>query len=43
MHSDAAVPLVEEEEKFCDAPNTKLLVMRREVSTGERAEVQKLN
>lgn len=42
MHSDIAIPVLEEEEKFCDAPNTKLLVMRREVSIGERAHVQKL-
>ncbi|KAJ4338355.1 hypothetical protein N0V95_008091 [Ascochyta clinopodiicola] len=43
MHSDSAVPVLEEEEKFCDAANTKLIVMRREVSIGERAQVQKLD
>jgi len=43
LQSDIAVPVLEEEEKFCDAANTKLLVMRREVSLGERAEVQKRN
>lgn len=42
LHSDIAVPVLDEEEKFCDAPNTKLIVMRREVSLGERAQVQKL-
>jgi hypothetical protein len=42
MNSDDAAPILEEEEKFCDAPNTKLIVMRREVSVGERADVQKL-
>ncbi|KAJ4382604.1 hypothetical protein N0V86_001826 [Didymella sp. IMI 355093] len=42
MNSDNAAPIIEEEEKFCDAPNTKLIVMRREVSVGERADVQKL-
>ena len=36
-------PILEEEEKFCDAANTKLLVMRREVSIGERAQVHKLD
>lgn len=43
MHSDEAAPLLEEEDNFCDTQRTKLLVMRREVSTGERAQVQKLN
>jgi hypothetical protein len=43
IHSDEAVAILEEEEKFCDAPNTKLLIMRREVSIGERAQVQKLD
>jgi hypothetical protein len=43
MHSDIAVPILEEEEKFCDAANTKLIVMRREVSIGERAQVKKLD
>lgn len=43
MNSDDAGPILEEEEKFCDAANTKLLVMRREVSIGERAQVHKLD
>lgn len=43
MNSDIAAPIIEEEEKFCDAANTKLIVMRREVSIGERAQVQKLD
>lgn len=41
MNSEIAAPILEEEEKFCDAANTKLIVMRREVSVGERAEVVK--
>lgn len=43
MHSDIAGPILEEEEKFCDPANTKLIVMKREVSIGERAQVQKLD
>ena len=43
MNSDNAAPIIEEEEKFCDAANTKLIVMRREVSVGERAQVQQLD
>lgn len=43
MHSDDAMPVLDEEEKFCDAANTKLIVMRREVSIGERAQVHKLD
>lgn len=43
IQSDDAIKLLEEEEKFCDAANTKLVVMRREVSIGERAHVQKLD
>lgn len=43
MHSDIAVPILEEEENFCNPANTKLIVMRREVSIGDRAQVQKLD
>jgi hypothetical protein len=42
INSEMAEPVLSEEEKFCDAANTKLIVMRREVSIGERAQVQKL-
>ncbi|KAJ8106184.1 hypothetical protein OPT61_g9709 [Boeremia exigua] len=43
LQSDHAIPVLEEEEKFCDAANTKVVVMRRDVSIGERAEVVKLD
>ena len=43
MNSEIAAPILEEEEKFCDAATTKLIVMRREVSIGARAQVVKLD
>lgn len=42
MHSELAEPVLEEEGKFADPEKTKLLVMRRDVSIGERAEVRKI-
>lgn len=41
MHSDEAEPALEEEGKFAIPEKTKLIVMRREVTIGERATVQK--
>jgi hypothetical protein len=35
MHSDAATPVLEEEEKFADPGKTKLIVMRRAISIRE--------
>jgi hypothetical protein len=35
MHSDTAVPMLEEEEKFADPTKTKLIVMRRGISIRE--------
>lgn len=35
MHSDDAVPILTEEEKFADPGKTKLIVMKRQVSTRE--------
>ena len=35
MHSDDAVPILTEEEKFADPGKTKLIVMKRGVSTRE--------
>jgi hypothetical protein len=43
MHSDIAEPALEEEAKFAIPEKTKLLVMRRDVSIGERAQVQKID
>jgi hypothetical protein len=43
MHSDIATPVLEEEGKFAIPEMTKLLVMRRDVSIGERAQVQKID
>jgi hypothetical protein len=42
MNTDAAEPVLEEEGKFADPEKTKLMVMRREHTLGERAQVQKL-
>ncbi|KAL6706011.1 hypothetical protein ACN47E_006113 [Coniothyrium glycines] len=42
MHSDTVESILEEEAKFADPVKTKLIVMRRDVSIGERAQVQKL-
>ena len=35
MHSDAAVPVLKEEEKFADLEKTKLIVMKRESTMRE--------
>jgi hypothetical protein len=35
MHSDAAVPMLEEEDKFADPGKTKLIVMKRGISVRE--------
>ncbi|KAI4626144.1 uncharacterized protein J4E87_004644 [Alternaria ethzedia] len=35
MHSDAAIPVLEEEEKFAEPTKTKLLVMKKGVSVRE--------
>lgn len=42
LHSEEAEPVLEEEGKFADPEKTRLFVMRREHTIGERAEVQKL-
>lgn len=41
MHSEVAEPMLEEESKFAIPEKTKLIVMRRDVTVGERAQVQK--
>jgi hypothetical protein len=43
IHSEHAEPVLDEESKFSKPELTKLIVMRREVSIGERAQVVKLD
>lgn len=43
MHSEGAEAILEDEENFCNTALTKVIVMRRGVTLGERAEVQKLD